>query len=93
MTTRISATDVVRNFSELLNNIKYRGDRYTIMRGGKPAASLVPVEGNVKGIRLSDLRDIVSTLPHIDDSDTTFEADVMAAAKSQPYMPEPQSWE
>ena len=44
MQTAISSTEAVRNFSELLNNIKYRGDRYTVIRGGKPAASLVPVE-------------------------------------------------
>ena len=29
----ISATEAVRHFSELLNNIKYRGHRYTIIRG------------------------------------------------------------
>ena len=32
-----------QKFSELLNTIKYRGDRYTVIRGGKPAACLIPV--------------------------------------------------
>lgn len=36
MNVPISSTEAVRNFSELLNNIKYRGDRYTVIRGGKP---------------------------------------------------------
>lgn len=93
MRTAISSTEAVRNFSELLNNIKYRGDRYTVIRGGKPAASLVPVEPTCIGATLADLRKILQTLPRLDSSDTTFEADVMAAANSQPSMPEVLTWE
>jgi antitoxin (DNA-binding transcriptional repressor) of toxin-antitoxin stability system len=93
MQTSISSTEAVRNFSELLNNIKYRGDRYTVIRGGKPAASLVPVEPTRTGATLADLRRIVQHLPHLDSSDKEFEADVMAAANSQPAMPEALSWE
>lgn len=93
MQTAISSTEAVRNFSELLNNIKYRGDRYTVIRGGKPAASLVPVEAVGSGATLADLRKIVQALPHLDKSDTSFEADVITAANSQPSMPEALSWE
>ena len=93
MQSSISSTEAVRNFSELLNNIKYRGDRYTVIRGGKPAASLVPVEPTRSGATLADLREIMSTLPHLDSSDKEFEADVMSAANSQPSMPEALSWE
>ena len=93
MQTAISSTEAVRNFSELLNNIKYRGDRYTVIRGGKPAASLIPVEPIRGGVTLADLRKIVQAFPHIDRSDTTFEADIIAAASSQPSMPAALSWE
>lgn len=93
MPTAISSTEVVRNFSELLNNIKYRGDRYTVIRGGKPAASLIPVESARSGATLADLRQILKTLPHLDSSDTAFEADVLSAADSQPSMPKARSWE
>jgi antitoxin (DNA-binding transcriptional repressor) of toxin-antitoxin stability system len=93
MQVSISSTEAVRNFSELLNNIKYRGDRYTVIRGGKPAASLVPVEPTRAGATLADLREIMQHLPHLDSSDTAFEADVLAAASSQPSMPEAVSWE
>lgn len=93
MQAAISSTETVRNFSELLNNIKYRGDRYTIIRGGKPAASLVPVEPIRSGAILADLRKIVLAFPHLDRSDTSFEADVIAAASSQPSLPEALSWE
>jgi len=93
MRTAISSTEAVRNFSELLNNIKYRGDRYTVIRGGKPAASLVPVEPAGSGATLADLRKIMQTLPRLDRSDSAFAADVAAAAGAQPPMPETQSWE
>ena len=93
MQAAISSTDAVRNFSELLNNIKYRGDRYTVIRGGKPAASLVPVEAIRSGTTLAELRTIVQALPRLDKSDTSFEADVAAAANLQPAMPEALSWE
>ena len=93
MQAAISSTEAVRNFSELLNNIKYRGDRYTVIRGGKPAASLVPVEPLRSGASLADLRKIVLAFPHLDKSDTSFEADVTAAASLQPAMPEALSWE
>lgn len=66
MQAAISSTEVVRNFSELLNNIKYRGDRYTVIRGGKPAASLVPLEAISSSATLADLRKIVQSLPHLD---------------------------
>ena len=93
MQTAISSTEVVRNFSELLNNIKYRGDRYTVVRGGKPAASLVPVEPVRSGVTLADLCTIVHAFPHLDRSDTSFAADVIASADSQPALPKALSWE
>jgi antitoxin (DNA-binding transcriptional repressor) of toxin-antitoxin stability system len=77
MQTAISSTEAVRNFSELLNNIKYHGDRYTVIHGGKPAASLVPVEPARSGATLADLRKIVQAFSHLDRSDTSFEADVI----------------
>lgn len=93
MQTAISSTEAVRNFSELLNNIKYRGDRYTVIRGGKPAASLVPVEPASVSATLADLHKIMQTLPHLDSNDSTFAADVMAAIDSQPSLSEALSWE
>lgn len=76
MQITISSTEAVRNFSELLNNIKFRGDRYTVICGGKPVASLIPVEPVRSGATLADLRKIVPAFPHLDKSDTLFEADM-----------------
>ena len=93
MQSVISSTEAVRNFSELLNNIKYRGDRYTVIRGGKPAASLIPVEATRSGVTLAYLHKIVLSFPHLDRSDTTFASDVIAAVSLQASMPEDLLWE
>jgi prevent-host-death family protein len=93
MRATLSATEAVRQFSEILNNIKYRGDHYTIMRGGKPVAAIVPAEGVVPMRSLTELRAILQTLPRLDPDDTSFAEDVVAAAKAQPPLPEWHGWE
>lgn len=40
--TVLSATEVARNFSEVLNRVRYRGEEFVIMRGGEPVARLAP---------------------------------------------------
>lgn len=39
----ISATDAARHFADLLDAVEHRGERYTIVRRGKPVAHLEPV--------------------------------------------------
>ena len=43
MEKRISATRAVRDFSEVLNTIKFKNIHYIIERGGKPVASMNPI--------------------------------------------------
>ena len=93
MQTPISSTEAVRNFSELLNNIKYRGDRYTVIRGGKAAATLGPAEPSRPAATMADLREIVRTLPRLDSNDKGFEADVKEAVQAQPPMQKAATWE
>ena len=93
MRTDISATDAVRHFSELLNNIRFRGVHYTIIRGGKPAAALVPLDASGPLRRLGDLHSIFKTLPHIDPEDTEFVDDVLDSIEGQPPLPCYKSWE
>lgn len=93
MRATISATEAVRNFSEILNNIRYRGDHYTIIRGGKPAASIVPAEEAAQERTLAELRGIMKVLPRLNRDDTSFADDVLAAATVQPPLPESTEWE
>ncbi len=92
MEKTISATEVVRKFSEILNSIKYKGDHYTILRGGKPVASISPAETPAKGRTLGDLKELLKRLPHLDDEAERFEKDLKEIIKHQPYMPEKDQW-
>lgn len=93
MRTDISATEAVRHFSELLNNIKYRGAQYTIVRAGEPAAALVPLSDRTPLRRMGDLQGIFVTSPHIDPDNTTFVDDVPEAIEAQLCLPGDTTWE
>lgn len=87
MTKTVNATEVVRNFSEILNSIKYAGDDYTIMRRGKPVAMIRTAETHAKELTLGDLAGLVKSLPALGDEAERFKKDIREARKHQPHMP------
>ena len=93
MNKTINATDAVRAFSEVLNSVKYRGDHFTIVRGGKPAAAIVPVDAATAGRTLGELRRLVKDLPSLGEDSERFALDIENAIGKQPQMPENTSWE
>ena len=42
MKSRISATEAVRNFSDLISRVRYRGESFIVERGGKPICEILP---------------------------------------------------
>lgn len=88
MDKTVSATEAARKFSEILNSIKYRGDHYVIVRGGKPVASISPVETPVKEGTLGELKELIRKLPRLGDEAERFEEDLKEIIKHQPSMPE-----
>ena len=92
MTTTITATEAVRKFSEILNSIKYTGNDYTIMRGGKPVASIRPAETHAKALTLGDLAGLVKSLPALGNDAERFKKDIREAHKHQPHVPEKDEW-
>ncbi|MEK6692478.1 MAG: antitoxin [Nitrospirota bacterium] len=88
----VSATEAVRKFSEILNSIKYRGDHYTIIRGGKPVASISPVETETRGRSLGDLKELLKRLPSLGDESERFEKDLKEIRRHQPSMPGKDRW-
>jgi len=92
MNQNITATDAVRNFSELLNNIRYRGDKYTILKGGKPAATIGPVTGSAKEKKLSELKDIMRTLPQLNDDVSDFAKNIEQVIAEQPPVEDGNPW-
>jgi antitoxin (DNA-binding transcriptional repressor) of toxin-antitoxin stability system len=80
---RLSATEAARSFSELLNRVRYRGERFVIERGGVPIGELRPVAP----MRFTgrDLRALLRSLPAVDAG---FLDAVEEATRNQPQVPE-----
>lgn len=92
MEKRVSATDAVRKFSEILNSIKYKGERFTVVRGGKPVAFLSPVEPPARGRTLGDLKELLKSIPKLGDEAERFDRDLKEILKNQPSVPKENKW-
>jgi len=93
MEKRITATKAVRDFSELLNTIKFKGDRYIIERSGKPVALMTPIPEATKIRTLKELKSLLRELPSLDDDRDAFAKDVEDIIASGPPLPKEGVWE
>lgn len=92
MATEISATEAVRKFSELLNSVKYHHDSFTIVRGGKPLAAIIPLDAQAGGKSLKELGNIIRLLPGLATDAEAFAADLKEIVTAQPSAPESSAW-
>jgi antitoxin (DNA-binding transcriptional repressor) of toxin-antitoxin stability system len=92
MDKKISATEAVRKFSEILNSIKYKGECYTIIRGGKEVASICPVEVPLKERSLGELKTLLKNIPRLGDEVDRFREDLKEMLEHQPPMPKEGRW-
>jgi prevent-host-death family protein len=73
----LSVTDIARNFSEYINRVAYKGDRFILMKSGREVAELKPVP---KGRRLSELAALLKTSARLTPEEAaSFETDLAAA--------------
>jgi prevent-host-death family protein len=87
MRQHLTVTEAVRNFSEVLGRVRFRGERFVLTKGGKPIAELVPVE-EAPAVRLGELPGILAGLPHLDPADAgAFERDLDEARKLAGSVP------
>ena len=93
MEKHISATRAVRDFSEVLNTIKFKGIRYIIERGGKPIAAMQPIERQPDSKTFGDLIGLLKKLPRLSDELDAFAADLTDIRNGQPHMPTGDLWE
>jgi antitoxin (DNA-binding transcriptional repressor) of toxin-antitoxin stability system len=63
----LSATEVARNFSRVLDSLEHGGEEIVVMRNKHPVAKLVP--GAARMTALEALGDIYRTLPDADGAD------------------------
>ena len=92
MVKTITATDAVRRFSDLLNTIKFKGARYTILRGGRPVATLGPASVHSHSMTLGEFKELLTKLPHLGEEAADFEEDLNRIARKQPALPKGRSW-
>jgi antitoxin (DNA-binding transcriptional repressor) of toxin-antitoxin stability system len=65
MKIRISATQTTRQFSELMNRVRYRGESFIVERGGQPICEILPAcPARFSG---GELAELIQSLPRPDD--------------------------
>jgi len=88
MSVHASVTEVLRNFSDYINRVSYRGERFVLHRGGKAVAELVPAPP--AGRRLAELPSVLASLPRLGESEAASFADDLDAGRkalSEPVDP------
>lgn len=93
MSRKITATIAARRFCGLLGTVKFRGAKYTILRGGKPIAILAPVESVAQEKTLSELTGLLERIPSLGKESAAFEHDLNRLVTSQPHLPREGPWE
>ena len=63
-TRKVSDTEAARTFSDLLNRVEYRGERFVIDRGGRSVAVISPA--GPQRFRISDLAALMRSAPRPD---------------------------
>ena len=93
MEKRISATQAVRDFSEVLNTIKFKGVHYIIERGGKPIASMKSIDEKIDPMTLGELKNLLKKLPRLENELDAFASDLEEISRDQPLMSTGDLWE
>ena len=70
--TPLSVTELARDFSDYINRVAYRQERFLLLRGRRPVAELRPA---LAGRPLGELPALLQSLPHL----TAVEAEALAA--------------
>jgi len=92
MEKRISATRAVRDFSEVLNTIKFKGVHYIIERGGKPIASMKSIDETIDPMTLGQLKTLLKKLPRLEEELDAFASDLEEISRNQPLMSTGDLW-
>ncbi|MBI2336076.1 MAG: hypothetical protein HYU97_04870 [Deltaproteobacteria bacterium] len=86
---KISVTKAVRTFSELVNCVYYKKNRYLLVKGNKTVASLEPLTASPE-FKVSDFLELLKSLPHLKDQEAkSFQRDLKKAKKGlkSPHNP------
>ena len=76
----LTVTETARHFSEYVNRVAYRRERFLLRKGKKVMAELRPVPS---GRRLGDLPAILDSLPHLSHGEAKAFAKDIALARAR----------
>lgn len=62
---KISATELARRLSDILNRVRYRGEEFVVERGGEPVARIEP-PGPPRTLTLAEFVDVLRSAPRPD---------------------------
>lgn len=85
MDSRITATEVARSLSDVLNRVRYRGESFIVDRGGEPVCRIIPA-GPTR-CSAGDLARVLAALPAPDAAFRKVVAKAAAAEKNLPESP------
>lgn len=91
MPTRLTVTEAVRNFSEILGRVRYRGERFVLLKGGRPVAELGPTDAAAP-VRLEELETILDELPHLEPDDAERFGRDLDSGRRAAGPPPPVTW-
>jgi antitoxin (DNA-binding transcriptional repressor) of toxin-antitoxin stability system len=83
VSTRVSATEAVRTFSDLLNRIRYRGEEFVVERAGEAVCRMTPAAPP----RRLTLKELAALLREIPRADAAYASDVRRAVRKQGRLP------
>ncbi len=85
---RISATDLARKLSEVMNRVLYRGEEFIVERNGEEVCRLAPV-GPPRTVTAGEAFAALHAGPHPDDD---FAAELAELRRQRPPAREPRAW-
>lgn len=91
-TKTINATEAARNFSDVLNQVRYRETSFEVVRGRDVIARIVPAGRSTHGLPIRDLEALFAKLPRLNEDDIeAFERDIESTAAQAAYSE--QAWD
>jgi prevent-host-death family protein len=91
MERTVTATELARRLSDVLNRVRYRGERFVVERNGEPVAVLAPA-GPEAPPAPPTLRELVARLGDLALPGDGYAADLEAAQAAGQTAPEPPAW-
>lgn len=87
MVKRISATHAARNFSDLINRVRYQGTSFDIERGNEVIARIVPVSVP-STLSIAELSVLWAQLPRLDQEDAALFEESLSNIRESASLPD-----